>query len=303
MNGKPFTLVLEPITQQFVDLLAGEPPFQGLLPEEARAILVRAQSRLTGKPCARTEDLVFPVGPTGSVDVRIIRPPDASRALPIIMPFHAGGSILGDKETHNRFMREIAIGVGAAVILVCYGRVPESRFPVAIEQACAATKYAVDEARALNLVGTTGRSASEVWYPSSRATCRPVWRSCGRPSTKPGIADFCRDTCCCSVSTQRRSVDLGNIVLASTRSTRCSHAVSGPKSAGTSRSSGGPGASCLSCTARPTQPKRPNGSFCRQSDSRAAISLARLRRDVGDIVRAGSQLSSVYETFKEGFMT
>ena len=154
MSGKSFTLVLEPITQQFVDSLAGEPPFQGFLPDEARTTLVRAQLGPTGKPRARTEDMVFPVGPTGSVEVRIIRPPDAGRPLPMIMLFHAGGSILGDKETHDRFMREIAVGVGAAVIFVCYGRVPESRFPIAVEQAYAATKYAVDEARALNLDAT-----------------------------------------------------------------------------------------------------------------------------------------------------
>ncbi len=151
ISGKPFTLVLEPITQQFVDSLAGKPPFQGFLPEKVCAALVRAQSGPTGKPRARTEDMVFPVGPTGSVEVRIIRPPNASRALPIIMLFHAGGSILGDKETHDRFMREIAIGVGAEVIFVGYGRVPENRFPVAIEQAYAATRYGIDEARALNL--------------------------------------------------------------------------------------------------------------------------------------------------------
>ena len=36
---------------------------------------------------------------------------------------------------------------------------------------------------------------------------------------------------------------------------------------------------------------------------RAAISLAKLRRDAGDIAGARSQLSSVYDTFKEGFVT
>ena len=151
MNGAPFTLVLEPTTQHFVDSLSAEPAFQGFMPDETRAALVRAQSAPTGKPRTQTEDMAFPVGPTGSVEVRIVRPPDAIGALPVIMLFHAGGSILGDKKTHDRFMREIAVGVGAAVIFVGYGRVPEHRFPIAIEQAYAATKYAVDQARALDL--------------------------------------------------------------------------------------------------------------------------------------------------------
>lgn len=151
MNEAPFVLVLDPVTQQFIDALAGEPPMRTFLPEEARAILVRTQSAPVGKPRAHTEDLAFPVGPTGSVPVRIVRPPGTSQALPIVMLFHGGGSILGDRETHDRFMREIAVGVGAAVIFVGYDRAPESRFPVAIEQAYAATRHAVSEAHALNL--------------------------------------------------------------------------------------------------------------------------------------------------------
>jgi acetyl esterase len=145
---------LEPTTQQFIDSLAGEPLLQTFLPEEGRAMLIRVQSVPTRKPRAHTEDLDFPVGPTGSVPVRVIRPPNVVQALPIIMLFHGGGSILGDKDSHDRFMREIAVGVGAAVIFVGYDRVPKSRFPVAIEQAYAATKYAVDAAQTLNLDAT-----------------------------------------------------------------------------------------------------------------------------------------------------
>ena len=154
MSGTPHLLVLEPITQQFVDSLPAEPGFRGFLPDQVRATLLRAQSAPTGKPRAHTEDMVFPVGPTGSVEVRIIRPPDAGNALPIVMLFHAGGSFLGNKEVHDRFMREIAVGARAAVIFVGYDPAPGSQFPVAIEQAYAATKHAVDQARALNLDGT-----------------------------------------------------------------------------------------------------------------------------------------------------
>ena len=147
-------LVLEPVTQQFVDSLADEPPLQTFLPAEARAILVRAQTAPVGKPRADIEDLDFPVGSASSVPVRIVRPPGVTQALPIVMLFHGGGSILGDKETHDRFMREIAVGAGAAVVFVGYDRVPESRFPVAIEQAYAATRHAVDAAKDLNLDAT-----------------------------------------------------------------------------------------------------------------------------------------------------
>ncbi len=145
------SLVLEPVTQQFIDSLSGQPPMLTFLPEEARAVLLNAQSAPIGKPRARTEDLVLPVGPTGRVDIRIVRPPGDEGLLPIIMLFHGGGSVLGDKETHDRLMREIAVGAQAAVVFVAYDRAPGSRFPIAIEQAYAATRHVVDEAHALRL--------------------------------------------------------------------------------------------------------------------------------------------------------
>ena len=142
---------LEPVTQQFIDSLAAEPPLLTFLPEEARAILVRAQSAPAGRPRARMEDLVFPVGPTGSVSIRVVRPPDTPHPVPVVMLFHGGGSILGNRETHDCLMREIAVGAKAAVVFVDYDRADASMFPIAIEQAYAATLHTVETATALNL--------------------------------------------------------------------------------------------------------------------------------------------------------
>ena len=60
------------------------------------------------------------------------------------MHLHGGGWILGDKDTHDRLTREIAVGANAAVVFVDYDRSPEARYPIAIEQAYAATKYVVE---------------------------------------------------------------------------------------------------------------------------------------------------------------
>ena len=62
---------LELHTQQFVDGLAGAPPIYSLSPDQARSVLVQVQSIPVGKPSAKIEDTAFPVGPTGSVPVRI----------------------------------------------------------------------------------------------------------------------------------------------------------------------------------------------------------------------------------------
>ena len=54
---------------------------------------------------------------------------------------HGGGWILGNAGTHDRLVRELAIGVNAAVVFVEYDRSPEARYPVAIEQAYATAQW------------------------------------------------------------------------------------------------------------------------------------------------------------------
>ena len=142
---------LELHTQQFVDGLAGAPPIYSLSPDQARSVLVQVQSIPVGKPSAKIEDTAFPVGPTGSVPVRIVRPADAVGVLPAVIYIHGGGWILGDRNTHDRLVREIAVGAGAAVVFVDYDRSPEARYPVAIEQAYAATCYLADHSADLRI--------------------------------------------------------------------------------------------------------------------------------------------------------
>ena len=145
--------VLEPTTQQFVDGLAAAsgPPLFDLTPGQARDFLSKVQQVPVTKPPARIEDTSFPVGPTGSVHIRIVRPDGAETGLPVVMHFHGGGWILGDRETHDRFTRENAVGSNATVVFVDYDRAPEARFPIAIEQAYAATKYVVEHGAELGV--------------------------------------------------------------------------------------------------------------------------------------------------------
>jgi acetyl esterase len=142
---------LELHTQQFIDSLAGAPPIYTLSPTDARSVLAQAQSIPVGKPSAQIEDVTLPVGPTGSVPIRIIRPAGSTDVLPVVMYFHGGGWILGDRDTHDRLIREIAAGAGAAVVFVDYDRSPEARYPIAIEQAYAATRYVADNAARLGI--------------------------------------------------------------------------------------------------------------------------------------------------------
>ena len=143
-------LPLEPATQQFIDTLAGGPPLHTLSPAEARLAFARLQSQPVGKPGAQCDDMTFPIGPTGSVPVRIVRPRDSDGALPVVVYCH-GGWICGDADTHDRLIRELAVGAGAALVFVAYDLSPEAHYSVAIEQVYAAMLYVAEHAQELNV--------------------------------------------------------------------------------------------------------------------------------------------------------
>lgn len=142
---------LEPTTRAFVDGLVGTPPAYTLTPEAARVALVELQSEPVMRAPAEIEDAVWPVGPTGTTRVRIVRPRGAIEDLPILLYLHGGGWVLGDTTTHDRLARELADGVHAAVVFVDFTRAPEATYPTQNEQAYAAMLYAVEQARALGL--------------------------------------------------------------------------------------------------------------------------------------------------------
>ena len=145
--------VLEPSTQRFVDALtaADGPPLYTLSPTAARDVLTAVQAVPVAKLPVSMVDTTFPVGPTGTVRNRIVRPAGTAERLPVVMHIHGGGWILGDRETHDRLTREIAVGAHAAVVFVDYDRSPEAHYPVAIEQAYAATQYVVEHGRELGV--------------------------------------------------------------------------------------------------------------------------------------------------------
>jgi len=150
----PPTPALEPTAQAFVDGLSGGKPIQTLTPVEARGVLSSVQKAAEVKLAeVQIKDLALPLGPTGSTNIRVIRPAGATGVLPAIIYMHGGGWVLGDRETHDRLIRELSVGTNAALVFVDYERSPEARYPVAIEQGYAVAKYVADNAEKLSVDG------------------------------------------------------------------------------------------------------------------------------------------------------
>ena len=141
---------LEPVTQRFIDSVADAPPLWTMSGEAGHQVLTDLQSKPVPLRPADIEDTTWPVGPTGTTRIRIVRPKGATETLPLVMFFHGGDWVLGDKITHDRLVREIAEGVHACVVFVDYINSPAAKFPTQNEQAYASMVYAVEHARELN---------------------------------------------------------------------------------------------------------------------------------------------------------
>lgn len=72
----------------------------------------------------------------------------------MILYIHGAGWVFGNAHTHDRLVRELAVGVGAAVVFPEYDLSPEARYPVAIEQNYAVARWIVTEGAAKGLDAT-----------------------------------------------------------------------------------------------------------------------------------------------------
>jgi len=143
--------VLEPAAQAFAEATANPPFLADLPPSEGRALVDEVQSGEVAKPDVDEEWITIAGGPTGEVRVRIVKPRGATGVLPVILYIHGAGWVFGDARTHDRLVRELAVGAGAAVVFPEYDRSPEVRYPVAIEQNYAVAQWVVDNGAAKRL--------------------------------------------------------------------------------------------------------------------------------------------------------
>ena len=120
---------------------AGGRPMEEMAPAEARRVLVGLQaSAKVEPPPARAKDVTIEQGGR-RVDLTVVHPAGVEATVPAFLFFHGGGWVLGDYPTHERLVRDLVAYSGAAAVFVNYTPSPEARYPVAIEQAYAATEW------------------------------------------------------------------------------------------------------------------------------------------------------------------
>jgi acetyl esterase len=138
------TVVLEPAAKQFAAATASPPFLFDLGPVAGREAVDEVQSGEIAKPDVDVEEIAVPAEPHKPVPVRIVRPRGAGHTLPVILYLHGAGWVFGNAHTHDRLVRELAVGTGAAVVFPDYSLSPEARYPVALEEAFAVTTWIAD---------------------------------------------------------------------------------------------------------------------------------------------------------------
>ncbi len=138
---------LEPEAQAFAEA-ASEPPFLFTLgPEKGRIALDEEQSGHVSKLPVDVEDLIIDDGPSEKVALRILRSQHAPAMLPTIVYLHGAGWVFGSIQTHDRLVRELAVGAGAAVVFPEYRLSPEAKYPTAIEECYSVVKWVAEHGR------------------------------------------------------------------------------------------------------------------------------------------------------------
>jgi acetyl esterase len=140
--------------QAFLDALnSGDgKPLEQLTPQQARQVLIDAQAGAQLPPAQVSQKTIEVDGL--SLRLVIVRPVGTEKTLlPVFMFFHGGGWILGDYPTHERMIRDLVNASGAAAVYVDYTPSPESHFPVAIQQAYAATRWVAEHGDEIHVDG------------------------------------------------------------------------------------------------------------------------------------------------------
>jgi len=151
-------------TKEYLKVLnASDTPVESLPPAEARKVLENAQASVK-VDVSGIEETYKTISQDGlSVNLVIVRPEGVTEKLPVFMFLHGGGWVLGDYPTHKRLVRDIVVESGFAAVFVEYTRSPEAKYPVAVNECYAATKWVAENGDQINVdgskLGVIGNSA------------------------------------------------------------------------------------------------------------------------------------------------
>jgi acetyl esterase len=130
---------------------AGRPPYETVSPAEARELYLKGRFVSNPEPpeLASVEPLTIP-SPAGSIPARIYTPIKLRKINGLasgLVFFHGGGWVIGDLDSHDVVCRKLADEGELMVVSVDYRLAPEHKFPAAVDDAIASTKWIAENAK------------------------------------------------------------------------------------------------------------------------------------------------------------
>lgn len=134
-------------------------PIEQLSPADARTVLVNAQNSVNVdySGIEESEQTITQDGQT--IKIHITKPAGVKPGAPVFIFIHGGGWVLGDYPTHRRLVRDLVVESGAVAVFPDYTPSPEAKYPVAINQLYAATKWVSDHG---DEIGVNGKNLAVV---------------------------------------------------------------------------------------------------------------------------------------------
>lgn len=142
-------MTVDPQIQVLLALRAQLPPFHTLsVPEAREQFVARAIPGLRIPEVASVVNRDMQ-GPGGSLPLRIYTP-KGEGPFPLMVFFHGSGFVVCSLDTHDAICRNLCAEAGCVVVSVDYRLAPEAKFPAAPDDCLAATRWAQENASALN---------------------------------------------------------------------------------------------------------------------------------------------------------
>ena len=174
---------LDPRAKAYLDDLASRniPSLEEMTIDEIREN-TRAESATLGmpEPVGRIEDMAVPrlgaeADGGGTIPIRIYAP-DTEGPPGVFVFYHGGGWVMCDISTHEAICRRLAGAAGCAVVSVGYRLAPENKYPAAVNDAYAATRWVFENAGLLGvdpgLIAIGGDSAGGNLAAAVAQMCR-----------------------------------------------------------------------------------------------------------------------------------
>lgn len=141
-------------TKEYLKVLnSGGKPVESLSVSDARNVLVDTQAAIKVDVSGIEETEKVILVDERDIKLYIVRPEKAKGKLPVFIFIHGGGWVLGDYQTHKRLVRDLVVESGYACVFIEYSRSPEAKYPIALNECYAATKWVSEHGDEINVDG------------------------------------------------------------------------------------------------------------------------------------------------------